>query len=97
LTCAIVKTGNRRKNKENKQKGENKMKITGKTIISALLIVSAILLEVFWIQTGSTVLGVFTVIVALVASGASARAITLDYASSNAKLRKYLNIVGLEN
>ena len=73
------------------------MKNNGKIIISALLIASAILLEVFWIQTSSTVLGVFSLIVALVASGALARTITLDYASGNAKLRKYLNIIGLED
>ena len=73
------------------------MKINGKIIISTLLIAFAILIELFWIQTGSTVLGVFTLIIALVASGACARAVTLDYASGNAKLRKYLNIVGLEN
>ncbi|MBR5932290.1 MAG: hypothetical protein IKZ95_09755 [Lachnospiraceae bacterium] len=73
------------------------MKINKDFIIGVLLIAAAILLEVFWIQTGATALGVFTLVTALIASGAFARAIPLDYTASDSKLRKFLTVVGLEN
>ena len=73
------------------------MKINKDFIIGVLLIAAAILLEVFWIQTGATALGVFTLAAALIASGAFARAIPLDYTASDSKLRKFLNVVGLEH
>ena len=73
------------------------MKINGNLILGTLLIALAILLEVFWFQTGAAVLGAFTFILALSASGAFARAIRLDYETSDRKLRKFLTVVGLEN
>ena len=73
------------------------MKINKNFIFGALLIAAAILLEVFWIRTGATALGVFTLAAALIASGAFARAIPLDYTASDSKLRKFLTVVGLEH
>lgn len=73
------------------------MKINKDFIFGVLLIAAAILLEVFWIRTGATALGVFTLVAALVASGAFARAIPQDYTASDSKLRKFLTVVGLEH
>ena len=73
------------------------MKTNKNIILGTLLITLAILLEVFWIQTGATALGVFTLVIALFASGVYARAIPLDYTASDSSLRKFLNVVGLEN
>ena len=66
-------------------------------LFGALFLAAAILLELFWISTGAVSLGVFTLIVALIASGALARSIRLDYEAHNKRLRKFLTVTGLEN
>ena len=73
------------------------MKTNKNIILGTLLIALTVLMELFWIQTGATVLGLFTLVIALIASGACARAISLDYITSDTRLRKFLNVVGLEN
>ena len=54
-------------------------------------------LSSFGISTGAASLGVFTLIVALIASGALARSIRIDYESGSKRLRKFLVVTGLEN
>ena len=73
------------------------MKINGSFILGVVMIVVAVLMELFWISTGAMALGVFSLIAALTASGALARFIRLDYASSNDRLRKFLTVAGLES
>ena len=72
------------------------MKINGAFILGAAMIAVTILMEVFWINTGAAALGILSLLAALVASGALARYIRLDYASSNIRLRKFLTVTGLE-
>ena len=66
-------------------------------IFGALFLSAAILLEFFWISTGTASLGVFTLIVALIASGALARSIRIGYETNNKRLRKFFTVTGLEN
>lgn len=73
------------------------MKINSSFILGIAMIVVAILMEVFWIQTNASALGIFSVIAAMIASGALARFIRLDYKSSDQRIRKFLTVVGLEN
>ena len=72
------------------------MKINGAFILGAAMIAVTILMEVFWINTGAAALGILSLLAALTASGALARYIRLDYASSNIRLRKFLTVTGLE-
>ena len=72
------------------------MNISKNAILGAAMIVVAILMEVFWIRTGSTALGVFSLAAAFIASGALARFIRSDYASSDVRLRRFLTVTGLE-
>ena len=72
------------------------MKINKNAILGAAMIVVAILMEVFWIRTDSTGLGVFSLAAAFIASGALARLIRFDYASSDVRLRRFLTVTGLE-
>ncbi len=72
------------------------MKNKGSFFLSAAMLVTAVLMEVFWIQTGAETLGVFSLLAALVASGALAHSIRLDYASADAGLRRFLTVTGLE-
>ena len=72
------------------------MKINKNAILGAAMIAVAILMEVFWIRTDSAALGVFSLAAAFTASGALARLIRSDYASSNVRLRKFLTVTGLE-
>ena len=73
------------------------MIIKGKIVLGTLLTALAILLEAFWIQTDATVLGIFTLVIASIASCIFAKAIRLDYETDNPGLRKFFTIVGLEN
>ena len=73
------------------------MKTNNKFILGTLLLVFAVLLELFWIQTGATVLGVFSLVIALIASGAYARAIPLEYTASDPRLHRFLCVLGLKN
>ena len=73
------------------------MKINGSFILGVAMIAVAVLMELFRISTGAMALGVFSLIAALTASGALARFIRLDYASSNDRLRKFLTVAGLES
>ena len=66
-------------------------------ILGALFLSAAILLEFFWISTGAVSLGVFTLIVALIASGALAQSIRIGYETNNKRLRKFFTVTGLEN
>lgn len=66
-------------------------------LFGVLFLAAAILLEFFWISTGAASLGVFTLIVALIASGALARSIRIDYESGSKRLRKFFTVTGLEN
>ena len=65
-------------------------------ILSIAMIFVAVLMEFFWTQTGSDVLAVFSLAAALVSAAAMARAIRLDYTSSNSSIRKFLTVTGLE-
>ena len=67
-----------------------------KLILSIAMIIIAILMEFFATQTASDVLALFALVAALTASGAMARAIRLDYTSSNSSIRKFLTVTGLE-
>ena len=66
-------------------------------LFGALLLAAAILLEFFWISTGAVSLGVFTLIIALIASGALARSIRIGYETNRQRLRKFFTVTGLEN
>ena len=72
------------------------MKINGSFILGTAMLALAILMELFWIQTGSTVLGALSLILMLVSSGAFSRFIRLDYQTENCALRKFLTVVGME-
>ena len=72
------------------------MKINKSFILGVALIIVSVLMEMFWINTGAVALGFLTLIAALGASGALARCIRLDYPASNARLRKFLTVTGLE-
>ena len=72
------------------------MKFNGSFVLGAAMIAVAVLMEVFWINTGAVALGVFSLIAALAASGALARSVRLDYASSDVRLRKFFTVTGLE-
>ena len=72
------------------------MKINGAFILAVAMIAVTILMEVFWINTGATALGILSLLAAFTASGALARYIRLDYTSSNIRLRKFLTVTGLE-
>ena len=72
------------------------MKINGAFILGAAMIAVAILTETFWFNTGATALGILSLLAALTASGALARYIRLDDASSDIRLRKFLTVTGLE-
>ena len=72
------------------------MKINGSFILGVAMIVFAVLMEVFWVQTGADVLGIFSLIAALAASGALARFIRLDYETTDVRFRKTLKVMGLE-
>ena len=72
------------------------MKINGCFVLGVAMIAVAVLMEVFWINTGAVALGMFSLIAALTASGALARFVRLDYASSDVRLRKFLTVTGLE-
>ena len=73
------------------------MKINGSFVLGVAMIAVEVLMELFWISTGAMALGVFSLVAALTASGALARFIRLDYASSNDRLRKFLTVAGLES
>ena len=73
------------------------MKINGSFVLGVAMIAVKVLMELFWISTGAMALGVFSLVAALTASGALARFIRLDYASSNDRLRKFLTVAGLES
>lgn len=73
------------------------MKCSGSFILGVVMTGLSVLMELFWIQTGSTALGVLSLILVFVASGAFARMIRPDYPSGNRALRKFLTVVGLEN
>ena len=66
-------------------------------LFGALLLAAAILLEFFWISTGAVSLGVFALIIALIASGALARSIRIGYETNSQRLRKFFTVTGLEN
>ena len=72
------------------------MKTNSSLILGLAMIVLAVLMEVFWVNTGAEALGIFSLLAALIASGALARFIRLDYETSNVKLRKFLKVTGLE-
>jgi len=72
------------------------MKINGNFILGVAMIVIAVMMEIFWFQTGSDSLGVFSLIAALAASGALARFIRLDYETTDVRFRKTLKVMGLE-
>ena len=72
------------------------MKINSSFILGLAMIVLAVLMEMFWISTGAEALGVFSLIAALVASGALARFIRMDYETSDIRFRKTLKVLGLE-
>lgn len=72
------------------------MKINGNFILGVAMIAIAVLMEIFWFQTGADALGVFSLIAALVASGALARFIRLDYETNDVRFRKTLKVMGLE-
>ena len=73
------------------------MKTYKSFILGIAMIAISVLMEVFWINTGAETLGVFSLLAALVASGALARFIRLDYVSANDRLRKFLTVTGLEH
>lgn len=73
------------------------MKTNGSLILGVAMTFLCVLMEIFWIQTGSSILGGFSVLLMLAASGALARTVRLDYASGNPALRKFLTTVGMEN
>ena len=66
-------------------------------LFGALLLATAILLEFFWISTGAVSLGVFTLLIALIASGTLARSIRIGYGTNSKRLRKFFTVTGLEN
>jgi hypothetical protein len=72
------------------------MKINGSLLLGVAMIVVTVLMEIFWINTGAAALGIFSLLAAFAASGALARFIRLDYASSDSRLRKFLTVAGLE-
>ena len=72
------------------------MKINNNAVLGAAMIAVSVLMEVFWIRTESVALGVFSLAAAFIASGALARLIRFDYASSDIRLRKFLTVTGLE-
>lgn len=86
----------REKNKIKNRKENKTMKNKGSFILGVAMIAVAVLMEVFWLSTGSAALGVFSLSAALTASGALARYIRLDYESSDARLRRFLTVTGLE-
>ena len=86
----------RKKNKIKNRKENKTMKNKGSLILGVAMIAMAVLMEVFWLSTGSAALGVFSLAAALTASGALARFIRLDYESSDARLRRFLTVTGLE-
>ena len=65
-------------------------------ILGIAMIITAVLMEFFWTLTASDVLAVFALVAALISAGALARAIRLDYASSNSSIRRFLTVTGLE-
>ena len=73
------------------------MKTYNSFILSAAMIVVSVLMEIFWINTGAETLGIFSLLAALIASGALARFIRLDYISADARLRRFLTVTGLEH
>ena len=66
-------------------------------LFGALFLATAILLEFFWLSTGAVSLGVFTLIIALIASGTLARSIRIGYQTNSKRLRKFFTVTGLEN
>jgi hypothetical protein len=72
------------------------MKINSSFILGLAMIILAVLMEVFWINTGAEVLGIFSLLAAITASGALARFIRLDYETSDVRFRKTLKVMGLE-
>jgi hypothetical protein len=82
--------------KHKKRREKKKMKINGNFILGVAMIVIAVMMEIFWFQTGSDSLGVFSLIAALAASGALARFIRLDYETTDVRFRKTLKVMGLE-
>ena len=52
-------------------------------LFAVLFLAAAIILEFFWFSTGAASLGVFTLIVALIASGALARSIRTGYEANS--------------
>ena len=71
------------------------MKINSSFILGLAMIILAVLMEVFWINTGAEVLGIFSLLAAITASGALARFIRLDYETSDVRFRKTLKVMGL--
>ena len=72
------------------------MIIIKNVIIGVLLTAAAILLEMFWISTGSVILAILSLVIALTASGVLARSLQSDYETQNMILKKFFTIVGLE-
>ena len=72
------------------------MKINSSFILGLAMIILAVLMEVFWINTGAEVLGIFSLLAAITASGPLARFIRLDYETSDVRFRKTLKVMGLE-
>ncbi len=72
------------------------MKINRSFILGLAMIILAVLMEVFWINTGAEVLGIFSLLAAITASGELARFIRLDYETSDVRFRKTLKVMGLE-
>ena len=72
------------------------MKINTSFILGLAMIILAVLMEVFWINTGAEVLGIFSLLAAITASVALARFIRLDYETSDVRFRKTLKVMGLE-
>ena len=72
------------------------MKINSSFILGLAMIILVVLMEVFWINTGAEVLGIFSLLAAITASGALARFIRLDYETSDVRFRKTLKVMGLE-
>ena len=72
------------------------MKINSSFILGLAMIILAVLMEVFWINTGAEVLGIFSLLAAITASGVLARFIRLDYETSDVRFRKTLKVMGLE-
>lgn len=73
------------------------MKTSKSFLLGMAMIAVSVLMEIFWINTGSTALGVFSLCAALTASGALARCIRLDYCSADDRLRRFLTVTGLEH